>query len=202
MALVAGALASAISADAKTATPRDDSSCQMSRRGASGRIAVRAGRKRFPANAEVSLSRTRANNVMGRIKNGLKKRRGVLAMYDISIRSGGKKWQPDAGDPVRVTVDLEEPVAATSSSLGVAHLTAAGPAPDVQQPRVTRIVPEDGGMALYVENLKGYMRVKTVKDLSLSDGVTPAVQTDGSAEAVRIVVPKDGDSGFYKVIRN
>lgn len=139
---------------------------------------------------------------MGRIKNGLKKRRGVLAMYDISIRSGGKKWQPDAGDPVRVTVDLEEPVAATSSSLGVAHLKAAGPAPDVQQPKVTRIVPEDGGMALYVENLKGYMRVKTSKDLSLSDGVTPAVQTDGSAEAVRIVVPKDGDSGFYKVIRN
>ena len=80
--------------------------------------------------------------------------------------------------------------------------TAAGPAPDVQQPRVTRIVPEGDDMVLYVENLKGYMRVKSGKDLSLSDGVTPAVQTDGSAEAVRIVVPKDGDSGFYKVIRN
>ena len=80
--------------------------------------------------------------------------------------------------------------------------TAAGPAPDVQQPRVTRIVPGDDCMVLYVENLKGYMRVKSGKDLSLSDGVTPAVQTDGSAEAVRIVVPKDGDSGFYKVIRN
>ena len=80
--------------------------------------------------------------------------------------------------------------------------TAAGPAPDVQQPRVTRIVPGHDCMVLYVENLKGYMRVKSGKDLSLSDGVTPAVQTDGSAEAVRIVVPKDGDSGFYKVIRN
>ncbi len=57
-------------------------------------------------------------------------------------------------------------------------------------------------MVLYVENLKGYMRVKSGKDLSLSDDVTPAVQTDGSAEAVRIVVPKDGDSGFFKVIRN
>jgi len=80
--------------------------------------------------------------------------------------------------------------------------TAAGPAPDVQQPRITRIAPEEGGMALYVENLKGYMRVKTGKDLSLSDGVTPAVHTDGSADAVRILVPKDGDSSFYKVIRN
>ena len=47
-------------------------------------------------------------------------------MYDISIRSGGKKWQPDAGDPVRVTVDLDEPVVATSSSLGVAHLADDG----------------------------------------------------------------------------
>ncbi|MBQ3345365.1 MAG: InlB B-repeat-containing protein [Kiritimatiellae bacterium] len=137
LALAAGGLASVIPADAKAAAPRDDSSCRMSRRSASGRIAVRAGRKRFPANAEVSLSRTRANNVMGRIKNGLKKRRGhhegrgkcdpsVLAMYDISIRAGGRKWQPDAGDPVRVTVDLEEPVTVTSSALGVAHLADDG----------------------------------------------------------------------------
>ena len=86
LALVAGGLASVIPADAKAAAPRDDSSCRMSRRSASGRIAVRAGRKRFPANAEVSLSRTRADNTMRRIKDGLRKRRGVLAMYDISIR--------------------------------------------------------------------------------------------------------------------
>ena len=57
-------------------------------------------------------------------------------------------------------------------------------------------------MVLYVENLKWYMRVKAGKDLSLSDGVTSAVQTDGSSEAVLIVVSKDGYSGFYKVIRN
>ena len=78
----------------------------------------------------------------------------------------------------------------------------AEPAPDVQQPRIKKIVPEDGGMAIYVENLKGYMRVKSGKDLSLSDGVTPAVQTGGSDDTVKIVVPKEGDSGFYKVIRN
>ena len=63
---------------------------------------------------------------MRKIKDGLKKRGGVLAMYDISIRAGGKKWQPDAGDPVRVTVELDEPVVATSSSLGVAHLADDG----------------------------------------------------------------------------
>lgn len=80
--------------------------------------------------------------------------------------------------------------------------TVAEPAPDVQQPKIKKIVPENGGMAIYVENLKGYMRVQTGKDLSLSDGVTPAVQTGGSDDTVKIVVPKEGDSGFYKVIRN
>lgn len=79
---------------------------------------------------------------------------------------------------------------------------AAAPAPDVQQPKIVRIVPEDGGMALYVENLKGYVRVRSGKDVSLSGGVTPAVPTDGSGGEVKIVVPKDGDSGFYKVIRS
>ena len=80
--------------------------------------------------------------------------------------------------------------------------TVAAPAPNVQQPKIKKIVPEEGGMAIYVENLKGYMRVQTGKDLSLSDGVTPAVQTGGSDDTVKIVVPKEGDSGFYKVIRN
>lgn len=79
---------------------------------------------------------------------------------------------------------------------------AAAPAPDIRQPRIKRIVPEDDCMALYVENLKGYMRVKSGKDLSLSDGVTPAVQADGSAGDIRIAVPKDGSCNFYKVIRN
>ena len=65
-----------------------------------------------------------------------------------------------------------------------------------------RRVLEENGMALYVENMKGYMRVKTGKAPSASDGVTPAVQTDGSAEPVRIVVQAEGSSGFYKVIRN
>lgn len=48
-------------------------------------------------------------------------------MYDISIRHGGKKWQPDAGDPVRVDVELDAPVAVTdASSLGVVHLADDG----------------------------------------------------------------------------
>ena len=137
LALLAGMMVSAVPADARVDVPREGSSQRMSRRGAAGHIAVRAGRKHFPANAEVSLSRTRANDKARRIADGLKNRRGhhngrgkcdpaVLAMYDISIRAEGRKWQPDAGDPVRVTVELDEPVAANSSTLGVAHLADDG----------------------------------------------------------------------------
>ena len=83
LALVAGMLASAVPADAQAATPRENSSCKMSHRGAFGKIAVRAGRKRFPANAEVSLSRTRAGDKARRIKSGLKKRREDPALPNL-----------------------------------------------------------------------------------------------------------------------
>ena len=80
--------------------------------------------------------------------------------------------------------------------------TVAAPAEDVRQPKIKRIGFEGDNMVIYIENLQGYMRVQKGKDLSLSDGVTPAVRADGSPNEVRIVVPKTGDAGFYKVIRN
>ena len=48
---------------------------RLSRRNAVGHIAVRAGGMRLPGNAEVSLSRTRANETERRMKSGLEKRR-------------------------------------------------------------------------------------------------------------------------------
>ena len=129
LAVMAGVLAFALPADAKPSMPHDGMSSRLTRKGGAGHIDVRAGRKHFPKDAEVSLTRTHAENAKRKIKDGLKKHRrhNVLAMYDISIKSGGKKWQPDAGDPVRVTVDLDEPVAVTAtSSLGVAHLSDDG----------------------------------------------------------------------------
>ena len=81
LALIAGILVSAMSADAGLAMPHEGSSYRMSRRGAAGKIAVRAGRRHFPENAEVSLVRTHAESARRKIKDGLKKRRGVLAMY-------------------------------------------------------------------------------------------------------------------------
>lgn len=103
-----------------------------------------------------------------------------------------------SGDDMKV---VREKTSDTSSGGKRVCMTAA-PAEDVQQPRITKIVQEGDDMVIYVENLKGYMRVKKGKDLTLADGVTPAVQTDGSTNAVRIVIPKTGNSGFYKVIRN
>ena len=136
LALLAGMLTLTITADAKPVVSHEGSLSRMSRKGATGEIAVRAGRRHFPANAEVSLARTRADKAKRQIKDGLKKRRDVLAMYDISIRAEGKKWQPDAGDPVRVTVDLEEPVSTTaSSSLGVAHLSDDGTVEELPESR-------------------------------------------------------------------
>ena len=151
LAVMAGVLAFALSADAKPSAPRDEASPRLTRKGAAGHIDVRAGRKHFPKDAEVSIERARPDDVKRKIQQGWSRRKGsgksaaspknrlargsgtlaasptVLASYDISIKSGGKKWQPDAGDPVRVTVDLDEPVAVTAtSSLGIAHLSDDG----------------------------------------------------------------------------
>ncbi len=78
---------------------------------------------------------------------------------------------------------------------------AAAPADGVEQPKVTRIAPEGDKMAIYVKGLNGYMRVQMGSTPELSGGVTPAVPTDASGE-VKLLVPKTGPSGFYKVIRN
>ena len=151
LAVMAGVLAFALPADAKPSMPRDGMSSRLTRKGVGGRIDVRAGRKHFPKDAEVSIERARPDDVKRKLHQGWSKRKrsgksaaspknspargsdtpvaspNVLASYDISIRHGGKKWQPDAGDPVHVTVDLDEPVAITAtSSLGIAHLSDDG----------------------------------------------------------------------------
>jgi len=77
----------------------------------------------------------------------------------------------------------------------------AAAAEGVEQPRVTRIVPEGDNMAIYVTGLKGYMRVRMGTTPALTGGVTPAVPTEATDE-IKLIVPKTGPSGFYKVIRN
>ena len=151
LAVMAGVLAFAFPADARPSTPRDGVSYRFTRKGAAGHIAVRAGKKQFPADAEVSIERARPDDAKRKIHKGWSTRRecgkgaaspkracrlgsgtsaaspSVLASYDIAIKSGGRKWQPDAGDPVRVDVELDAPVPVTdASSLGVVHLADDG----------------------------------------------------------------------------
>ena len=134
--LLALAVLVGVSADARPAaqegSPRShgEMSSRLSRRGSFGRINIQGGKKHFPDGAEVSIERKRPDDVKRKIHQGWSKRKrsgksdaspkdspawgsdtpvaspNVLASYDISIRHGGRKWQPDAGDPVRVTVDL------------------------------------------------------------------------------------------------
>ena len=84
-------------------------------RGAHGRISVRSRGAGMPRGASVSISRTSSGDARRKVEEGLgprkSARRGaaalgksarkgaagsarVLAMYDISISEGGRKWQP------------------------------------------------------------------------------------------------------------
>ena len=135
---------------------------RVSRRSASGHIAVRSEGRRLPGNAEVSFARTHADDAKRKIREGWEKRRrggvrpgpkrrqarvkgasgpgettpAVLAMYDISIRADGRKWQPAAGEPVRVDVELEEPVTVKAAfSLGVVHLSDDGEVEELDSSR-------------------------------------------------------------------
>lgn len=157
LAVMAGILAFALSADAKPSAPRDEASPRLTRKGAAGHIDIRAGRKHFPKDAEVSIERARPDDVKRKIHEGWgrRHRKGasprrtrlmagsapeaspkVLASYDIAIKSGGSKWQPDAGDPVRVTVELDAPVTVGSTStLGVVHLADDGTVEELESSR-------------------------------------------------------------------
>ena len=157
LAVMAGVLAFALSADAKPSAPRDEASPRLTRKGAAGHIDIRAGRKHFPKDAEVSIERARPDDVKRKIHEGWgrRHRKGasprrtrlmagsapeaspkVLASYDIAIKSGGSKWQPDADDPVRVTVELDAPVTVGSTStLGVVHLADDGTVEELESSR-------------------------------------------------------------------
>ena len=91
--------------------------------------------------------------------------------------------------------------AETSSGGQVASNLSAASA-DCVQPRIKAIRIEGDNVFLTVENLKGFMRVRSGSDVSASDAATAAVETNGGDEDVTLVTRKPGNSGFFKVIRN
>ena len=56
-------------------------------------------------------------------------------------------------------------------------------------------------MFLTVENLGGFLRVRSGSDVSVSGATGAAVEASGD-EDVTIVTRKNGKSGFFKVIRS
>ena len=72
---------------------------------------------------------------------------------------------------------------------------------DCVQPRIKAMRIEGDNVFLTVENLKGFMRVRSGSDVSVSGATDAAVETTGG-EDVTLVTRKPGNSGFFKVIRN
>ena len=84
----------------------------------------------------------------------------------------------------------------------IASVLAAAPA-DCAQPRIKSMRIEGDNVFLTVENLKGFMRVRSGGDLTASDSATAAVETSGEGGEVTLVTRKpESPSGFFKVIRN
>ena len=129
-------------------------------------------------------------------ENGVTKPRGLVNGKLVALNGYG-----EVSEGVSIGTGSTLAVAASATE-GKSVSVAAEPAAGVAQPTVTRIVPEGDKIAIYVKGLDGYMRVKTGKTPAALDGVTPAVPTDGESGEIKLVVPKMGSSGFYKVIRN
>lgn len=84
----------------------------------------------------------------------------------------------------------------------VASSVSAAPA-GCEQPRIKSMRIEGDNVFLTVENLKGFMRVRSGGDLTASDSATAAVETSGEGGEVTLVTRKpESPSGFFKVIRN
>lgn len=84
----------------------------------------------------------------------------------------------------------------------VASNVSAAPA-DCEQPRIKSMRIEGDNVFLTVENLKGFMRVRSGGDLTASDSATAAVETSGEGGEVTLLTRKpESPSGFFKVIRN
>ena len=96
--------------------------------------------------------------------------------------------------------DKKAEEAETASGGQVASILSAVPA-DCTQPRIKSMRIEGDNVFLTVENLKGFMRVRSGSDVSVSGSTDAAVETSGG-EDVTLVTRKPGNSGFFKVIRN
>ncbi len=142
---------------------------------------------------------------------------GAFSVLLLDTRNAAGEVEADAKAPSAVngyvttaTVSLEE--AAASASLGVASpvqvsVASAVPA-DAPKPVITGVKKDGKYLILTVKGTAAYLRY------NVAGGATPdAIVTTGAAEApkdgaattedtIELKVPAEGNSGFYKVIRN
>ena len=207
-------------------------------RGAHGRISVRSRGAGMPRGASVSISRTSSGDARRKVEEGLgprkSARRGaaalgksarkgtagsarVLAMYDISISDGGRKWQPAKDDPVRVEVNLDEAVAVgPDASLVVVHTSDDGTVEQLPESRfgfsfndsrtaVTAFWFDADGFSVYsivdtsgnvVTPRRFYHFYGHPENIDGSNAVKalPYLYYDTSNDVVNVQIAKDGDS--------
>lgn len=70
------------------------------------------------------------------------------------------------------------------------------------QPKIRKIELSGDKVYLTVENLDGFMRVQGGADVKAGETTGVAVKTGGTSEDTVLVMPKTGDSGFFRVIRS
>ncbi|MBP5286124.1 MAG: hypothetical protein ILO34_08485, partial [Kiritimatiellae bacterium] len=216
-----GLLSALMSAEGR---PRDGVAA-LKHDGRHGRVSMSAGGKRFPGGAKVSFGRTRSEAVERRVcgalakmgaGNGASRVPRVLAMYDVSVSADGRKWQPEAGEPVRVEVELSEPVPVGSgSSLSVVHLADNGEIEELPPSRFGFVRSDDGATVVAFWFSASGFSIYSIVDMN-GDLATPrrfyhfydhpsaiegshAVRTfpyryaDRSNDVVNVQIVKDGD---------
>ena len=97
--------------------------------------------------------------------------------------------------------DIKEKAAGDGDASQVASAVAAADG-GCKQPKVKKIEVAGDKVYLTVENLDGFMRVQGGADVKAGETTGVAVKTGGSADDAVLVMPKTGDSGFFRVIRS
>lgn len=78
----------------------------------------------------------------------------------------------------------------------------AQPPPSARQPKIKSMRVDGDLVTITVENLGGYMRVQSGKDVKSFTSTGPATRTSGAAGETTLSAQKPGSSGFFRVLHN
>ena len=114
----------------------------------------------------------------------------------------GKAGLLNAAGAVSSSVAVGKGASTVAAILGtIAHSPAEAPRGPAQ-PKIKAIKVGAENVFITVENLKGFMRVGAGGGIGGFSSAGAAVETSGAGEDVILAAPKQGASGYYKVILN